>query len=485
MLIQRLVLVSVLCAASASWDHLHLFPECADVCARLQVAQNHFFAFNIWNVTCEDLICIVKTRWYSSMVIPSKLPENFMVKYDLHVTDIEDIDIETHPQIHFWISFLWRDENLRMCDCSGRGRRETPMDLQADLWLPDLYFRGQSFVGRVGFYSGYSRMLIHRTSDNKEGLLIFWGLKARAGVSCPVEESGIFPFDRKFCLFRPTSLNPSDRSIIWKKNQISHDKLELDGMKVTIRKLCREEAECLAESEYSEDKCRDLDGFKLFIEREGHKMNEYFRYLTLMPTMLALFILLLPTNPPRHHGVDRYEAMLEVILQIVIIHFKINRMSSGFLFIKMGDDSYRLVTTVWIFMNAIVLTKRLHFIPFLLAHCYAWLLPSYPYMRTKEALESDAHGSVKTVNLVTYDAVKEGVRLMRACQAFIFHLKPTNKIIFAYLFISYYLGDHWFWALWRESSMLGASGGGSELVSPNCTCDCDGNVPPLIPIEYA
>ena len=58
-----LVLMSALFTASAaSRDHLHVFPECHDVCARLQVNPKPFFAFNIWNVTCQNQMCIVKTR---------------------------------------------------------------------------------------------------------------------------------------------------------------------------------------------------------------------------------------------------------------------------------------------------------------------------------------------------------------------------------------------------------------------------------------
>ena len=480
-----LVVMSALHTASAaSRDHLHVFPECPDVCARLQVNPKPFFAFNIWNVTCQSQMCIVKTRWYSNMVIPSKTPNNFTVKYDIHVSDIESIDIETHPQIHFWIGFLWRDENIRMCDCSGLGRRETAMDLQNELWLPDLFFQGQSFVGRLGFYSGYSQMLIHRPSDTEaEDLLVFWGVHARAGVGCPGKETGIYPFDRKICMFRPVFINPGEKGIIWKRNRISSYDIDVYGYKVTIRKLCREEAECDAELDRH---CRDLDGFKLFIERDQstHKMNEYFRYLSQIPAYIALFILLLPTNCPKHHGVDRYEAIMEVILQIVIITFKINKMSLGYLFLKISDSSYKVVMTSYVFMCVLTLTKRLPLIPCLLAHAYTWLLPSYPYS-SKDASNSEAGGGpAQTDNLVTYDAFKEAGRLLRACQAFISHLKPTNKIIFAYLYLNYFLQDHWFWALWKEYSMLGASRGESEIVSQNCTCDCEENIPPLIPIGY-
>ena len=481
--IQWLVLMTALHSASGRSDHLHVFPECQDVCARLQVAPKPFFAFNIWNVTCQNQMCIVKTRWYSTMVIPSKQPENFTVKFDIHVSDMEGIDIETHPQIHFWVGFLWRDENIRMCDCSGLGRRETPMDLQYEVWLPDLYFQGQSFIGRIGFYSGYSQMLIHRPSDtDSEELLVFWGVHARSAVGCPPRETSVFPFDRKICMFRPVFINPSDKVIIWKRNQISSDEIEVDGFKVTVRKLCREEAECDPDSD---GHCRDLDGFKLFIERDQstHKMNEYFRYLGQIPAFLALFILLLPTNCPKHHGVDRYEAIMEVVLQVVIISCQFNTMSIGYLFQQMGDASYRVVMTTYMCMCGLILTKRLFFIPCLLANAYAWILPSYPY-KAKRAPESDDGGSGQTDNLVTYDAFKEAARMARRGQAFIAHLKPTNKFLFAAIYFNYFLSDHWFWALWKESSMLGASSGNSELVSQTCTCDCDQNIPPLLPFGY-
>ena len=485
-LIQRLLVMCALHSASASRDHLHVFPECEDVCARLEVNPKPFFAFNIWNVTCQNQICIVQTRWYSKTVIPSKNPENFTVKYDIHVSDIEGIDIETHPQIHFWIGFLWRDENIRMCDCSGLDRTETAMDLQNELWLPDLFFQGQSFIGRIGFYSGYSQMLIHRPEDvtntNNQDLLVFWGVHARTGVGCPAQETGIFPFDRKICMFRPVFINPGDKSIIWKRNRVSSDEIDVDGYKVTIRKLCREEAQCDSESDPS---CRDMDGFKLFIERDQstHKMNEYFRYLSQIPAFLALVILLLPTNCPKHHGVDRYEAMMEVILQVVIITFKFYRMGMGYLFAKIADTSYKVVMTSYVFMCALILTKRIHVAPCLLAFIYTWLLPSYPY-KAREVSESEDDSNAKPDNLVTYDAFKEAMRMMRKCQAFISHLKPTNKIIFAVLYLNYFLHDHWFWALWKESSMFGASAGGSELVSPDCSCECDKNIPPLLPFTY-
>ena len=54
----------------------------------------------------------------------------FTVKYDIHASDIEDIDIETHPQINFWIGFLWSAEKIKTCVCSGRDRRKTPTDLE-------------------------------------------------------------------------------------------------------------------------------------------------------------------------------------------------------------------------------------------------------------------------------------------------------------------------------------------------------------------
>ena len=482
-MIQWLVLMSVLHAASARRDHLHMFPECEDVCARLQVAHKPFFAFNIWNVTCQTQMCIVQTRWYSRWVIPSKNPENFTVKYDVHVTDMEDIDIESHPQIHFWIGFLWRDENIRMCDCSGLDRKETPIDLQNELWLPDLFFQGQSFIGRVGFYSSYSQMLIHRPTDTKD-LLVFWGVNARVGVDCPPKETSIYPFDRKVCMFRPVFANPSDRNIIWKRNQVSSNKIKISGFKVTIKKLCREEAAC---DPISDVHCRDHDGFKVFIERDqtAHKMNEYFRYLTQIPATLALLILLLPTNCPKHHGVDRFEAMMEVILQVIIISFKIDNMGTGYLFLSMADKSYKIVMTVWIFMCGIILTKRLYVIPCLLANIYTWLLPSHPYKVQEANVAEGGKGNIaRTDNLVTYDAFKEIARVISKGQALISHFKLTNKILFAFFYLNYFLSDHWFWTLWKESSMLGASGGRSDIVSQNCTCECDQDMPPLLPIGY-
>ena len=41
------------------------------------------------------------------------------MKYDIHASNIKDINIETHPQINFWIGFL-----------SSADRRKTPTDLE-------------------------------------------------------------------------------------------------------------------------------------------------------------------------------------------------------------------------------------------------------------------------------------------------------------------------------------------------------------------
>ena len=73
----------------------------------------------------------------------------FTVKYDIHASNIEDIDIETHPQINFWIGFLSSAEKIKTCDCSGRNRRKTPTDLE-HMYSKEFY----------RFYNVYTKQVI-------------------------------------------------------------------------------------------------------------------------------------------------------------------------------------------------------------------------------------------------------------------------------------------------------------------------------------
>ena len=149
----------------------HVFPECDDVCARFQMSSKPIFSFSIWNVTCQDLFCLVKTRWYSSVIIPSSDPDEFVVDYDISILKLRRRSLDIIPNMEIWMGLLWTDENLRLCDCSGQERQELSMKFwYGDIWLPDVHIYPSYFINRRTFLHQFNNFYLLKQNRTRNGV---------------------------------------------------------------------------------------------------------------------------------------------------------------------------------------------------------------------------------------------------------------------------------------------------------------------------
>ena len=57
----KLIVVTAL-TATVIFAGFHQFPTCDEVCGRYLGSYRPYFTFEIWNVTCQDQMCLTWTR---------------------------------------------------------------------------------------------------------------------------------------------------------------------------------------------------------------------------------------------------------------------------------------------------------------------------------------------------------------------------------------------------------------------------------------
>ena len=290
----------------------HVFPECDDVCARFQMSSKPIFSFSIWNVTCQDLFCLVKTRWYSSVIIPSSDPDEFVVDYDISILKLRRRSLDIIPNMEIWMGLLWTDENLQLCDCSGQERQELSMKFwYGDIWLPDVHIYPSYFINRRTFLHQFNNFYLLKQNRTRNGVGVYFEQEFETEVNCRLD-FGVYPFERRVCFLKigPRMFTQRDSMIDYRLNQFSFKKVEFPGFSVQIRRYCKEEIMCDAPTHgIHNDQCRKMDGFKIFIERKSTQVVQLFRSLYDLPVFLAIFSLLLPGNPPKSLGCEKFECI--------------------------------------------------------------------------------------------------------------------------------------------------------------------------------
>ena len=90
---ETLIVVTVL-TASVILGGFHQFPTCDEVCGRYLGSYRPYFSFEIWNVTCQDQMCLTWTRWYHRSTVPrGPNVTNFRVDYDLRVLYFDEFEV--------------------------------------------------------------------------------------------------------------------------------------------------------------------------------------------------------------------------------------------------------------------------------------------------------------------------------------------------------------------------------------------------------
>ena len=132
------------------------------------MAEKPFFSFSIWNVTCQNDMCLVKTRWYSRVVIPTDDPDNFVIKYDMRLNGFEARSLSHFPDLEMWLGMFWVDGNLQMCDCSGLDRTEFKMKLGDEIWLPDIMIYSSFHMRRLFWLDYLTEFTLIKQNNTEE-----------------------------------------------------------------------------------------------------------------------------------------------------------------------------------------------------------------------------------------------------------------------------------------------------------------------------
>ena len=415
-----------------------------------------------------------------------------------------------------------------MCDCGdgmkhGSRHEDTVMDMEDILWLPTFYFANQQELARTGFLSKESIMDLRHPKDASvsTGVQIHWSVRCTVRMPC-ITHADSWPFTKQLCYFRVMSYNLREEvNLVWEMNKltwnehIDANKSENsgDGNKILIRSLCEEESGCFS------DPCRDMDGFKVYIQKDYLKMTDYFRVLASLNALMAILCLLLPTNPPRVLGAHRMLTVVHVFIGALGYRERMRETLPSHLMKVFAMYQLRMINRIWISMILMAMTNRIRLVPWVFAYLIAlimkvyvsinkhsrkWIKPksSKPTKEVNESSKDERNGEGAKVNEAgdeakkadeddveggrfdpesdNYDPIAHGWRIVEFCQLWICHFRITNKFLFAIFIFDYFTMERVFWIYWREVSSLGPI---NDIIAKNCTCDCNDD-PPLFEKNY-
>ena len=312
---------------SISPSQIATIPDCKKVCSHMYEFKQPNFTMSIWNVNCQDMVCVLKSKRYSKYQIPKKPADEHMV----HTTPIVDFDLrllkltgvnfkEDTVDIGLWVGMEWEDPNLSMCNCKDEeSEYEVDMDLEGKIWMPDMALYSWKKIERMNILSPNKQFLVQKRNDT---IKIYFSVDLRSTVMCPFNPT-FYPYDRNICYVRIGSYSHNSAMLQFRRHSFSYANIIYKDIKVYPRALCNEEAWVGVEKDGSLKTMDDslLDGFKIILNREGKTMKDMYVFTMHLFLITAGLASLLPSHPPEGLEVDKSGPIIEVVISSYYILF--------------------------------------------------------------------------------------------------------------------------------------------------------------------
>ena len=295
-------------------------PVCEKVCQQFSISKQPRFSFSIWTVLCQEEMCVTKSKAYSRFEIPRNLTNRHhqaaIVRVDLKLLKLTGINFdEDSLDIGLWVGMEWEDMNLSVCDCSDQNRTQIDMDLEGEVWLPDLAIFSWKKLERVTILTPEKQFLVQK---RKGTVMVYFSVDLRTTVMCPFNPSW-YPFDRNLCYVRVGSYSHTDEMIQFVRNSFSSKKIIYKDIKVFPKALCEEESGLHAGDSTTE--WGTLDGFKIILNREGVAMKMMYTFTMNVFVITASLASLLPSKPQAGLEVDKSAPLIEAAISSYYVLF--------------------------------------------------------------------------------------------------------------------------------------------------------------------
>ena len=335
-------------------------PGCKKVCSHLSTFKEPTFTMSIWTIICQDLVCVIKSKGYSRHEIPRNMSDKETPKvfFDLKLLKLTGVNFnEDSLDIGLWVGMEWEDMNLSMCNCRNEEQEyQVDMDLEADIWVPDLAFYSWKKIERVSILTPNKQFLVQKRNGK---ILIYFSMDLRSTVMCPFKATH-YPFDRNLCYVRVGSYSHSDQMLKFVRNSFSSSNIIYKDMKVYPKALCNEEAGFDSDGKQEEG---TLDGFKIIFNREGRTMKTMYIFTMNLFLITAGLASLLPSNPIAGVNVDKSGPIIEVVISSYYILFDllsqtpIDNLGQNMLVGFVSKSNYFVYSTVIIYFTMLYIRR--------------------------------------------------------------------------------------------------------------------------------
>jgi len=287
-------------------------PDCQDVCQHFLLERKPSFKIFMWKVTCQEGMCLVMSNDYSKDVMPEGEGDHktLNVLFDLKLLKLTGANFdEDSLDLGLWVGMEWKDKDLSICDCTGLNRSETDMNLEGQVWIPDMAIFTAKAIDRLILLAPENQFHLKKLEGG--GVQFYFSLDVRSTVVCPFNNTW-YPFDRNLCYVRFGSFSHSSNSVKFSRRHFDTRNIIYKDIQIHPKALCQEEAGIFeAEDHHPGD---TLDGFKIIMNRRGTAMKNTYTFTCVMFVLTAAFTTLLPTNPAEGLQVDKSGALVEACI---------------------------------------------------------------------------------------------------------------------------------------------------------------------------
>jgi len=290
-------------------------PDCKDVCNHMASKNKQNFTMSLWNVVCQDKVCVGKSKKYLKYEVPKSQNEKSTttVHFDIDVFNVTHIDIyKDTMSIAVRLGMRWEDAGLHMCNC--RDEEEDfiiPINLERHIWIPDVTMYSLKDFERIKVLKPAGLFLVEKTNGTT---MVNLSMDLRATVICSFNVSR-YPFDRSICSVRVGSYSHSKMMLRFVKDSVKAKNITRRDVDIYVRELCKNET-------LNEKKDERRDGFRIILIRKGHETKNKCVFVVHLFMITAGLSLLLPGNP-QDIAVDKSELLIGVVISAYYILFDI------------------------------------------------------------------------------------------------------------------------------------------------------------------
>ena len=287
-------------------------PDCHDVCQQFSLKRKPSFTFFLWKVTCQEGMCLIMSTEYSKELMPEGegTHKTLTVLFDLKLLKLTGANYEEDSlDLGLWVGLEWKDMNLHICDCTDLNRNKVDMNLEGQVWIPDLAIFTAKSIDRLILLTPENQF--HLTKLESGGVQFYFSLDVRTTVICPFNNTW-YPFDRNLCYVRFGSFSQSSKLVKFTRRHFDTRNIIYKDIKIHPKALCLEEAGIFEAGDHHPGDT--LDGFKIIMNRKGIAMKNTYSFTCIMFVLTAALASLLPTNPAEGQQVDKSGVLVEACI---------------------------------------------------------------------------------------------------------------------------------------------------------------------------